>query len=370
MFQIFNVSGSAVSAQSQRLNVVASNLANADTVAGPDGSAYKARQVVFQTALMGAATSRRRRRARVHGAARTRRRAAACTTPSTLSADAEGYVTYSNVNSGGGDGQHDLGLALLPEQRRSDEHGQACCRRPCRSASEDPAAQLTPMAHRQRRLVFAYRGAQHHGRLPAARRATANSRPAADHQDRFLKLLVAQMQNQDPLNPMDNAQVTSQMAQIHRQRHREAQHQPWKAWARSSPSCRQLSGAAWSAATSRMLSGNRLTAQRDGVGARRLRPRRAAPTRVKVEVLNAAGRVIDTVELGAETAGRHGFEWTPAQGRGGVRPRAAASASSPRSGSTAVTPPADARPRRWPSAPAAAACLQCCGTCASGQGIA
>ena len=32
--------------------------------------------------------------------------------------------------------------------------------------------------------------------------------------DRFLKLLVAQMQNQDPLNPMDNAEVTSQMAQI------------------------------------------------------------------------------------------------------------------------------------------------------------
>src|SRR3954466_7581480 len=37
--------------------------------------------------------------------------------------------------------------------------------------------------------------------------------PAASS-DRFLKLLVAQMQNQDPLNPMDNAQVTSQMAQI------------------------------------------------------------------------------------------------------------------------------------------------------------
>ncbi|MCX7257916.1 MAG: flagellar basal body protein, partial [Polaromonas sp.] len=39
MFQIFKVSGSAVSAQSQRLNVVASNLANVDTVAGPDGQA-------------------------------------------------------------------------------------------------------------------------------------------------------------------------------------------------------------------------------------------------------------------------------------------------------------------------------------------
>jgi flagellar basal-body rod protein FlgC len=54
MFNIFNISGSAVSAQSQRLNTVASNLANADTVAGPDGQAYKARQVVFQTVLMGA----------------------------------------------------------------------------------------------------------------------------------------------------------------------------------------------------------------------------------------------------------------------------------------------------------------------------
>ena len=51
LLNIFDIAGSGVSAQSQRLNVVASNLANADTVAGPDGSAYKARQVVFQTAL-------------------------------------------------------------------------------------------------------------------------------------------------------------------------------------------------------------------------------------------------------------------------------------------------------------------------------
>lgn len=41
---------------------------------------------------------------------------------------------------------------------------------------------------------------------------TASS--AAGTQDRFLKLLVTQMKNQDPLNPMDNAQVTSQMAQL------------------------------------------------------------------------------------------------------------------------------------------------------------
>ncbi len=35
-----------------------------------------------------------------------------------------------------------------------------------------------------------------------------------DPQDRFLKLLVTQMKNQDPLNPLDNAQGTSQLAQI------------------------------------------------------------------------------------------------------------------------------------------------------------
>lgn len=43
--------------------------------------------------------------------------------------------------------------------------------------------------------------------------ATATS-AAQELNDRFLKLLVAQMQNQDPLNPLDNAEVTSQMAQI------------------------------------------------------------------------------------------------------------------------------------------------------------
>jgi flagellar basal-body rod protein FlgC len=48
LFNIFNVSGSAMSAQSQRLNVVASNLANADSATSASGEAYRARQVVFE----------------------------------------------------------------------------------------------------------------------------------------------------------------------------------------------------------------------------------------------------------------------------------------------------------------------------------
>src|SRR5207302_1350655 len=46
------------------------------------------------------------------------------------------------------------------------------------------------------------------------RSAASLAAAAKDAADRFLTLLVAQLQNQDPLNPMDNAQVTTQLAQI------------------------------------------------------------------------------------------------------------------------------------------------------------
>lgn len=47
LFNIFNVAGSGMSAQSQRLNVVASNLANADSATSANGQPYRAKQVVF-----------------------------------------------------------------------------------------------------------------------------------------------------------------------------------------------------------------------------------------------------------------------------------------------------------------------------------
>jgi flagellar basal-body rod protein FlgC len=119
MFRIFDVSGSAVSAQAQRLNVVASNLANADTIAGPEGQAYKARQVVFRTTLMGAQTGAFGGLAGMPagvggGLPGSGDPASAGVTVSTViedntparrvhdpkhpQADAEGMVTYSNVN--------------------------------------------------------------------------------------------------------------------------------------------------------------------------------------------------------------------------------------------------------------------------------
>ena len=108
MLRIFDVASSAISAQSQRLNVVASNLSNADTVAGPDGAAYKARQVIFQTALLGQpgqpgppgmrSGSDASVGVRVSTIAEDNTPGRRVHDPKHPSADADGYVTYSNVN--------------------------------------------------------------------------------------------------------------------------------------------------------------------------------------------------------------------------------------------------------------------------------
>ena len=96
LFSIFGVSGSAVAAQSQRLNVVASNLANADSAAGPDGTPYKARQVVFETQTVNGDPAARGVRVSqiVEDSAPPRK----IHDPNHPLADADGYVSMPNVN--------------------------------------------------------------------------------------------------------------------------------------------------------------------------------------------------------------------------------------------------------------------------------
>lgn len=96
LFKIFDVSGSAISAQSQRLNVVASNLANAESIAGPDGQPYKARQVVFQTQNLG--TDPAAAGVRVAQVTQDNSAARRIHDPSNPLADADGMVTMPNVN--------------------------------------------------------------------------------------------------------------------------------------------------------------------------------------------------------------------------------------------------------------------------------
>ncbi len=57
LFSIFNVASSGMAAQSQRLNTVASNIANAESATGPDGKPYRAKHVVFAAQPVDAAGS-------------------------------------------------------------------------------------------------------------------------------------------------------------------------------------------------------------------------------------------------------------------------------------------------------------------------
>jgi flagellar basal-body rod modification protein FlgD len=130
--------------------------------------------------------------------------------------------------------------------------------------------------------------------------------------DRFLKLLVAQMQNQDPLNPMDNAQITSQMAQINTVSGIEKLNTTVQGLSGHFMQMQAVQGAAL-VGRDVVLEGDRLSSNDADLvqGGYEL----ASPAdSVRVEILNRAGLVIDTVDLGAQGAGRQGFAWVPPEG--------------------------------------------------------
>ena len=105
-FNIFNISGSGMSAESVRLNTVASNLANADSVSSSAATAYKARYPVFQAvkaSLMppGAAIDPTRgadATVSVSGIVQSTAPGTPHYEPGNPLADASGYVYSSNVN--------------------------------------------------------------------------------------------------------------------------------------------------------------------------------------------------------------------------------------------------------------------------------
>ena len=94
LLNVFSIAGSALTAQSARLNVVASNLANADSVVGADGQPYRAKQVVFKaTPVEGGGVGVRVTQV-VDSAAPLRM----MYDPKNPAADAQGYVAMPNVN--------------------------------------------------------------------------------------------------------------------------------------------------------------------------------------------------------------------------------------------------------------------------------
>jgi len=153
---------------------------------------------------------------------------------------------------------------------------------------------------------------------------------ATDQSDRFLKLLVAQMQNQDPLNPMDSAQVTSQMAQISTVQGISTLNTTVSGLNAQFLQLQTMQGAALVghdvATEGNTLRINATTGHGDGGF-----EITSAATSVKVAVQDAAGQTIDTIDLGAQATGRHSFDYaipSAYQGQAGLTFKVTATAGS------------------------------------------
>ncbi|MFZ2301271.1 MAG: flagellar basal body rod protein FlgC [Gallionella sp.] len=95
LFNIFNVAGSGMAAQAQRLNVVASNLANADSTTGANGQPYRAKQVVFSTVQVDGGGAQG---VKVAAVVEDNSPMKMVYDPKHPMADEQGYVTMPNVN--------------------------------------------------------------------------------------------------------------------------------------------------------------------------------------------------------------------------------------------------------------------------------
>jgi len=130
---------------------------------------------------------------------------------------------------------------------------------------------------------------------------------AVSESDRFLKLLVTQMQNQDPLNPLDNAQVTSQMAQISTVTGLEKLNTTVGGLNTQFMQSQAMQGAAL-VGHDVAVQGN--TLRQNGAAADGGFELSSKADQVKIEISTAGGTVVDTVTQSGLDAGRHSFDWT------------------------------------------------------------
>ena len=164
------------------------------------------------------------------------------------------------------------------------------------------------------------------GGTAASSGAATGTDSAAGTEDRFLRLLVAQMRNQDPLNPLDNAQVTSQLAQINTVRGIEELNASMSKMAAASSAVSPLSAVGllgrqvlvagdafeWNDATAGVASGDPTAVDASATPAPVVRLGFELPADAKalrVEILDAAGRVVHTREVADAASGVHTFEW-------------------------------------------------------------
>ncbi|MBI4809616.1 MAG: flagellar hook assembly protein FlgD [Nitrosomonadales bacterium] len=139
-----------------------------------------------------------------------------------------------------------------------------------------------------------------------AAQAAATISQAADTQDRFLKLLVTQMKNQDPLNPLDNAQVTSQMAQLSTVSGIDKLNATVQALSDSMSAAQSLQAASMIGHAA-LVPGSQMN-MAGGKSDAALELAQPAD-KVAVTITDAEGNVVRTLQLGAQDSGTIGFQW-------------------------------------------------------------
>lgn len=133
---------------------------------------------------------------------------------------------------------------------------------------------------------------------------TANS--AEEMQTRFLNLLVTQLKNQDPLNPMDNAQMTTQLSQISTVSGIEKLNANLSKLLESYSASQNMQAANLIGHTV-LTAGSELELYSSGaIGGVSLA---GAADKVTVTIKDASGKVVQTQSLGAQSAGTVGFSW-------------------------------------------------------------
>lgn len=150
-----------------------------------------------------------------------------------------------------------------------------------------------------------------------AKSGTSATSTTQESQDRFLKLLVTQLKNQDPLNPMDNAEVTSQLAQINTVSGIEKLNATLGTLLGAYNESQSMQAAGLIGKTV-LVPGSGLTlsggAAFGGVNLS------GAADQVTVSILNASGNVVQTQTLGAQDAGSLNFSWDGKTAEGTTAP--------------------------------------------------
>ena len=164
-----------------------------------------------------------------------------------------------------------------------------------------------------------------------------NANDAAASQDRFLKLLVAQLNNQDPMNPLDNAQMTSQIAQINTVTGIQQLNDTVKGLVSQFAAQQMLQGSAM-VGHQVLAEGNTLSVDTESGQATGAFDLAGSAASVKVQVLDAAGKEVGTVDMGSLPAGRYNFAWDTAgyQGDSALRFKVLAANGDTSVGSTAL----------------------------------